>query len=148
MVTFSKKFQSAGFYHKDILRPNQSYRNFNTWLGDPVRAMQSVVIVSQINRLDLLSNVQTTGEYLQKEMELMAQRFPDKISAVRGQGTFIAFDTPDPAARDKFVTDIRKMGINMGGCGDRSVRVRPMLVFRRKHADIFLDRFERVLKEA
>lgn len=40
MVTFSKKAQAAGFYYgKSDLRPKQAYRQFNTWMGDPARAI-------------------------------------------------------------------------------------------------------------
>lgn len=35
----------------------------------------------------------------------------------------------------------------MGGCGERAVRLRPMLVFQKKHADILLKTMEDVLKE-
>jgi 4-aminobutyrate aminotransferase/(S)-3-amino-2-methylpropionate transaminase len=64
MVTFSKKMQIAGFYHKLETRAPQSYRNFNTWLGDPVRAMQAGVILEQIRADKLLDNVTITGNYL------------------------------------------------------------------------------------
>ena len=32
--------QAAGFYHNLDTRPSEPYRNFNTWMGDPVRALQ------------------------------------------------------------------------------------------------------------
>jgi 4-aminobutyrate aminotransferase/(S)-3-amino-2-methylpropionate transaminase len=35
IVTFSKKMLTGGLYHKADLRPKQSYRIFNTWVGDP-----------------------------------------------------------------------------------------------------------------
>ena len=35
----------------------------------------------------------------------------------------------------------------MGGCGDRAVRLRPMLIFQKKHADILLKTMEKVLGE-
>jgi 4-aminobutyrate aminotransferase/(S)-3-amino-2-methylpropionate transaminase len=31
-VTFSKKMQAAGFYHKAETTPNAPYRNYNTWM--------------------------------------------------------------------------------------------------------------------
>jgi 4-aminobutyrate aminotransferase/(S)-3-amino-2-methylpropionate transaminase len=31
-VTFSKKMQAAGIYHKKATRPNAPYRNYNTWM--------------------------------------------------------------------------------------------------------------------
>lgn len=48
--------------------------------------------------------------------------------------------------RDKFVSKMRENGVNMGGCGERAVRLRPMLVFEHKHADIFLEKVELTLR--
>ena len=40
MLTFSKKAQAAGFFYgRDDLRPARPYRQFNTWMGDPARAL-------------------------------------------------------------------------------------------------------------
>ena len=56
-VTFSKKMQGAGFYHNLNLRPSHPYRNFNTWMGDPIRALQAKVIIECIEKNDLLTLV-------------------------------------------------------------------------------------------
>lgn len=42
----------------------------------------------------------------------------------KGDGTFIAWDFPDAKTRDKFVMTMRKNGVQMGPCGDRSVSAR------------------------
>jgi len=36
-VTFSKKMQASGIYHKKDLRPLQSYRIYGTWMVCPTR---------------------------------------------------------------------------------------------------------------
>ncbi|CEP16195.1 hypothetical protein [Parasitella parasitica] len=137
MVTFSKKFQAAGFYLSPRLRPAHAYRLYNTWMGDPVRAMQAAAIVQEIKDKQLLRNVQNVGSYLQDNLADMARSTP--IENVRGQGAFIAFDLPDAKTRDSFLVDMRQRGVNIGGCGERTVRLRPMLTFQRQHADILLD---------
>lgn len=137
MVTFSKKFQAAGFFLSSKLRPTHAYRLYNTWMGDPVRAMQAAAIVQEIKDKDLLTNVKDVGQYIQDNLQEMTKSTP--IDNVRGQGAFIAFDLPDGAKRDAFLNDMRQRGVNIGGCGDRTVRLRPMLTFQRHHADILLD---------
>ncbi|KAG0285841.1 hypothetical protein BGZ98_005311 [Dissophora globulifera] len=139
IVTFSKKFLAAGWFHRPELRPDASYRNFNTWLGDPVRALQAKTVLHEIQSKDLIKNVAETGAYTKNELHGIENKYPSLISAVRGQGTFLAFDLPTTEERDAFVTTLRSLGVNTGGCGARSVRLRPMLVFQKKHADIFLD---------
>ncbi|KAG0330425.1 hypothetical protein BG004_002106 [Podila humilis] len=144
IVTFSKKFQAAGWFHRPELRADAPYRNFNTWMGDPIRALQAKTILKEIQSKDLVKNAAETGDYLKQELEELEHKYPKVISAVRGRGTFIAFDLPTPQERDAFVTRLRGQGVNTGGCGPKSIRLRPMLVFQKKHADIFLHAVDKV----
>jgi 4-aminobutyrate aminotransferase/(S)-3-amino-2-methylpropionate transaminase len=40
------------------------------------------------------------------------------------------------------------LGIQSGGCGNQTLRLRPALIFQEHHANIFLDTFRQVLKES
>jgi len=146
IVTFSKKAQTAGFYYgNNDLRPNKPYRQFNTWMGDPARALLFRAIIKEIERLDLVNNTAKTGDYLYAGLEQLAQKYPDEIQNLRGkgQGTFIAWDSP---RRDEVLKKGKGVGINIGGSGEHAVRLRPMLVFQRHHADILLDGLEKIFK--
>ena len=72
---------------------------------------------------------------------------PDLIHSARGAGTFCAVDCYNEATRDKIVGLLRNRGFQTGGCGTMSVRFRPSLVFQPKHARMFLEGLESVLKE-
>jgi len=146
MVTFSKKAQTAGYYFGDPdLRPNKPYRQFNTWMGDPARAILFRAIIREIERLDLVANTARVGDYLYAGLERLASQYPNEIQNLRGkgQGTFVAFDSP---RRDQFLKDAKSLGVNIGGSGERAVRLRPMLIFQRHHADILLDAIEKLIK--
>ena len=146
MVTFSKKAQAAGYYFgSEELRPNKPYRQFNTWMGDPARAILFRAIVNEIERLGLVQNTAETGEYLYNGLEQLAKRYPKEIQNLRGkgQGTFIAWDSP---RRDEVLKRAKGVGINIGGSGAQAVRLRPMLIFQKRHADIFLEAMEKVIK--
>lgn len=135
MVTFSKKAQTAGYYYgRPDLRPNKPYRQFNTWMGDPSKALLFRAIVNEIERLNLVENTQQTGEYLFGGLSALAERFPGQIQNLRGmgQGTFIAFDSPK---RDEFLKKGKMHGVNVGGSGERAVRLRPMLIFQKHHGE-------------
>jgi 4-aminobutyrate aminotransferase/(S)-3-amino-2-methylpropionate transaminase len=146
MVTFSKKAQTAGYYFGDnALRPNKPYRQFNTWMGDPARAILFRAIIKEIKRLDLVNNTANVGEYLYSGFEQLAKQYPKDIQNLRGkgQGTFIAFDSP---RRDEVLKRAKGVGINIGGSGEKAVRLRPMLVFQKHHADILFNGLERIFK--
>ena len=146
MVTFSKKAQTAGYYFGNPeLRPNKPYRQFNTWMGDPARALLFRAIIKEIERLDLVNHTAKVGDYLYAGIEGLAKQYPGEFQNLRGkgQGTFIAFDSP---RRDEFLKKAKSVGINIGGSGERAVRLRPMLVFQQHHADILLDAMEKIVK--
>ncbi|KAI9050183.1 hypothetical protein LZ554_006324 [Drepanopeziza brunnea f. sp. 'monogermtubi'] len=146
MVTFSKKAQTAGYYFGNPeLRPNKPYRQFNTWMGDPSRALLFKAIIEEIDRMDLVNNTAKVGDYLFSGIERLAERYPGEITNLRGkgQGTFIAFDSP---RRDEFLKKAKSVGVNIGGSGEAAVRLRPMLIFQRHHADILLEAMEKIVK--
>lgn len=147
IVTFSKKMQAAGLYHNIEFRPSEPYRNFNTWMGDPIRAMELETIVDVIKKDNLLENVQITGEYLTKNLLALEKKHNGKISNVRGPGTFVAFDLASAEKRDELVGKLRLLGVESGGCGVNSLRLRPMLVAKPAHIAQFLERLDSALAD-
>lgn len=166
MVTFSKKAQTAGYYFGNpALRPNKPYRQFNTWMGDPSRALIFRGIIEEVERLGLVENTRTTGDYLYSGLDRLSQKYPQHFQNLRGkgQGTFIAWDTPK---RDEFLAKAKSVGVNIGGSGVSAIRLRPMLVFQKHHgmdipgtpkirpqnmltslsADILLESIEKIIK--
>ncbi|KAK3046661.1 4-aminobutyrate transaminase [Extremus antarcticus] len=142
MVTFSKKAQTAGYYFGNSeLRPNKPYRQFNTWMGDPARALLFRAIIQEIERLNLVQNTAETGDYLYNGLTDLSKRYPKEIQNLRG--TFIAWDSP---RRDEVLKKAKGVGINIGGSGEKAVRLRPMLIFQKKHADILMDGLEKIFK--
>ncbi|KAJ4424740.1 4-aminobutyrate transaminase [Gnomoniopsis sp. IMI 355080] len=145
MVTFSKKAQTAGYYFGNPeLRPNKPYRQFNTWMGDPARAILFRAIIEEIEKHDLVAQTARVGDYLYGKLAALATKYPGQFENLRGkgQGTFIAFDNP---RRDEFVKKAKSFGVNIGGSGANAVRLRPMLTFEEKHADILLEKLEQIV---
>src|SRR5277367_2340407 len=87
MVTFSKKAQTAGYYFGNPeLRPNKPYRQFNTWMGDPARAILFRAIIQEIERLDLVNNTAQVGDYLYLGLKRLQSQYPHEIMNLRGKG--------------------------------------------------------------
>src|SRR3569833_2030062 len=145
MVTFSKKAQTAGYYYGNPeLRPNKPYRQFNTWMGDPARALLFRAIIDEVMDRDLVRRTAQVGDYLFAKLEGLASRYPAAFQNLRGKGmgTFIAFDNP---RRDDFLKRAKSFGVNIGGSCPSAVRLRPMLFFEEKHADILIEALEKIV---
>ncbi|RKP32343.1 4-aminobutyrate aminotransferase [Metschnikowia bicuspidata] len=148
MVTFSKKLQSAGYYfHDPEIIPNQPIRQFSTWCGDPARMILAGAIGKEVVEKDLTKQAARVGDYLYAKLESLAAKYPDYMADLRGKNraTYIAWSFKDASFRNKFLADMKAVGINVGGCAEDSVRLRPTLVFEWKHANILVTAMEKIL---
>ncbi|XP_017777077.1 PREDICTED: 4-aminobutyrate aminotransferase, mitochondrial [Nicrophorus vespilloides] len=147
IVTFSKKMQIGGYFHNLEMQPATPYRIFNTWMGDPGKMLIVEEILKVVKQQNLLDVVNKTGLKLKSGLEQLQNEFPALLNSVRGRGTFLAMNAANTKLRDDLVNRMKQKGIQSGGCGEISIRLRPALIFQEHHADIFLDTFRQVLKE-
>lgn len=57
-------------------------------------------------------------------------------------GTYIAFDTPNASV---LLKEMKSLGVLVGSCGVKTIRLRPMLIFTESHIDPLIDAFNTVL---
>jgi 4-aminobutyrate aminotransferase/(S)-3-amino-2-methylpropionate transaminase len=132
MVTFSKKFQIAGFYAKPCFRAEDGCPTNSTWAGDPFRGELLREIIDIVQEENLIHKAEQTGEALKERL----QHLPN----IRGKGAFLAFDLDSPTSRDKFLEDMQANGVLVGGCGLKSIRLRPPLTFHKEEEiDFFVN---------
>ena len=141
IVSFSKRTQVAGYFMKQdsALRPKESYRIFNTWMGDPSKMLMCKAIINTIINEKLLENVTITGEYLKKGLIKLCELHPELLGQARGKGLFCAITAVNMEVRDKLIVMMRNKGVESGGSGEATIRLRPALIFAPKDAEIFLN---------
>lgn len=145
-MTFAKKMQIGGYFYRDDLRMDQPYRIANTWLGDPIRIVFLEATLEAVHRDKLIDLNRDTGKYMLDHLKTFCKKYPHLINSARGLGTFSSFDGATAEIRDKIIQKLKNLGIQCGACGDKTMRIRPSLIFTQKHADVFLDRLEQALK--
>lgn len=91
-------------------RPKQSYRVFNTWMGDPSKVILLEAIVNVIKKEDLLKKVTRVGDYMLKHLMDIQKEYSNLINSARGRGTFIAFDCASPEIRDAVIKKLLTKG--------------------------------------
>ncbi len=146
IVTFAKKLQVSGFFMKPELRPARSNAINMYWSGDPARLLTLKAYKKVLETDGLVKKMELTGKYLKNSLIKISDKYPI-ISNVRGQGTFQAFDLPSPELAAEFMKMLFSTGVNTGLCGERSIRIRPTLIFTPKHADVYLARVEHLAQK-
>lgn len=138
---------SCGFYHNNNTKVEQPYRHFNTFFGDPVRT-QLTAAQNKVIKEDKLHEVAAaTGAHMMGRLQELEKKHPRFLQRLRGRGTYIAFSADSTAARDAVCAGLKKHGVNQGGCGLDSFRLRPTLYLEQKHADIYVDALERTFQD-
>ena len=146
-VTFAKKMLSCGFYHNENTRMTTPYRHMNTFMGDPIRIALTAAQNDIIKEDKLAELAVETGAYLQDKLAALAVKHPQFIKAVRGKGTFLAFDCDTVELRNEVLAKLKAQGVHQGGCGVKTIRLRPTLYFEKKHADIYTEALDNAIEE-
>ncbi|CAJ0929685.1 unnamed protein product, partial [Mesorhabditis belari] len=147
IVTFSKKMITGGYYYADHLRVKEGYRIYNTWVGDPTKLFLLEEVIKVLKRDGLIQKNAEVGKEFQKQLHQLQEAHPAKLANARGLSTFAAIDLSSAELRDKLVTQATNNGLHCGGCGEKTLRFRPSLVYEKKHVDLTFDLLDKTLKQ-
>ncbi|HSU53114.1 MAG TPA: L-lysine 6-transaminase [Candidatus Dormibacteraeota bacterium] len=132
LLTFGKKAQVCGVMagpRLDEVKDNcfrLTSRISSTWGGNFTDYVRSTHYLRIIEEEKLVDKARETGGYFLAELEKLSRKH-SVISAVRGRGLMLAFDLPDTAKRDAFWKGSYEFGLLVVRCGERSIRLRPVL---------------------
>ena len=90
------------------------------------------IILEIIEKENLLENAKLMGDFLQSELNNMAEEFPFYVTNPRGLGLFAAFDLPSQTERDNVIAKLMKNKLLILPSGDRAIRFRPHLNVTKK----------------
>lgn len=131
-----------------------TFRYFNTFGGNPVCIAAADAVLNEIERLDVLNNVVSTGALLRTGLaETLAAH--GLMATVRGTGLIAGGDlssvretqAESKAVVDGIVNGLRNRGVLISSTGPRGtvLKVRPPLVFRPEHVERVLSALDDTL---
>jgi len=98
----------------------------STWGGNFTDFVRATHYLRIIEHEKLVENARVKGDSFKRGLQDLARKH-SIVTAVRGRGLMLAFDLPDAASRDAFWKDAFELGLLVLRCGDRSIRLRPVL---------------------
>lgn len=140
IVAFGKKTQVCGMMSSNRINEveknvfNQSSRINSTFGGNLSDFVRMAKILEIITDDKLVLNANTQGHYLNQRLIELSNQFPI-ITNVRSKGLFAAFDVPSPIVRNEIIKQAFKNKLIILGCGNRSIRFRPMLPITKTKID-------------
>lgn len=150
IIAFGKKTQVCGIMSTrriDEVEKNVfhvSSRINSTWGGNLVDMVRCARYLQIMESEKLVENAARVGARLLDGLRAVEEEFP-QVTNARGRGLLIAFDLPDTAARNAVRLACWERGLAVLTCGERSVRLRPPLIFSDADADTALARLRDAL---
>ena len=139
-----------------VNRFREGTRYFNTFASSPLQAAAGAAVLDVLEQEDLKTNAASVGQYLRDGLERLQPRF-EPMADVRGDGLFVGVEwvsdrknrTADRSEAVEIVNRMKDKGFLFGNAGafGNVLKLRPPLVFRHEHADLFLTAFEETLVE-
>jgi len=128
---------------------------FSTFGGNPVAMAAARAVLDAIEDERILDNARTTGDELRAGLRELGASF-GRIGDVRGMGLATGVEIVRPGttiadreAADLIVNGLRDRGVLIGttAAAGNVLKIRPPLVFGRRHADLLVARLGDVLEQ-
>jgi len=152
MLAFGKKTQVCGIMvgnRVDEIKNNVfkvSSRLNSTWGGNLVDMVRCQKYLEIIKKENLIENAAKQGKYLQKGLEEISQKYPEKISNARGLGLMCAFDATSPEKRDILKQKLYQNNLLILSCGAKTIRFRPPLIISTDEINEALEIVDKTVK--
>jgi len=127
--------------YQDLLGPGTHGTTFG---GTPLACAVAAKVMDVIQRDKLADNARAVGEFIKSELQRLAGKFPNVITAVRGLGLLIGFEIAsnipafaagDRAASIQFVNRLHEAGALGIPAGNTVIRILPPLNLSRREAE-------------
>jgi len=107
----------------------------STYGGSPVPCAAGLATLEVIKSDKLLANAAEQGEFLLSGLRDLQQKYPGRITDVRGIGLMIGVEFRTAGEAEAVQRQAFERGLLVLECGERSIRISPPLIVSRAQAD-------------
>ena len=118
-----------------------------TFGANPVVANVALAVLGKIADEGFLEGVASKGQRLRMGLEKLQQRWPERISELRGRGLIQGAVVTDRPGAD-YLADFREREILVAPCGPDMVRFLPPLIVDEDRIDQVIDVFDEILRQS
>lgn len=113
-----------------------------TFGGNPLACAAANAALGVIEEDNLIENTEKMGEYFKLELEKLKDKYPTKISNVRGLGLLLGMELKDEGA--KVVSDCLAKGIIINCTAGKVLRFVPSLIVNKEEIDCVINALDEV----
>lgn len=142
LLVFGKKTQVCGFMASNRLDEVEGHvfqtssRINSTFGGGLVDFVRLALVCDAMKNDRLVENAEKMGAYLLEKLSDLG------VKNCRGKGLMCAFDLDTTVQRNHVIKKAFDNGLIILGCGERSIRFRPMLCVEKTGIDLAIDKLQ------
>jgi predicted acetylornithine/succinylornithine family transaminase len=115
----------------------------STFGGNPVACAAGIEVIKEVLENQLVEEVAKLGSDFLSELDLFKEKYPGKITEVRGFGFMIGVEMSSPCA--EIVNEFRNRGVLVNCTSENVIRILPPLISTKENIDKFLAVFQEIL---
>ncbi len=117
----------------------------STFGGNPLATAAGNAVFDIYEEENLVENSKAMGKYFKSKLNALMEKYPEKISEVRGEGLLVGAELNADIAKAVF-TGLFDLGYLTSLCGN-ALRLAPPLIIQKTDIDGFISALEKVLNE-
>lgn len=117
-----------------------------TFGGNPLATAAGLAVFDIYESEHLVENAKLKGEEFKNKLNMLRDKYPDKISDIRGAGLLIGIQVKDELGKTVF-NKLFENKILTSLCSGNTIRIAPPLIITSGDIDLFIKTFEQIIKE-
>lgn len=117
-----------------------------TFGGNPLATAAGLAVFDIYESENLVENAKLKGEEFKNKLNMLRDKYPDKISDIRGAGLLIGIQVKDELGKTVF-NKLFENKILTSLCSGNTIRIAPPLIIASGDIDLFIKTFEQIIKE-
>lgn len=117
-----------------------------TFGGNPLAAAAGLAVFDIYESENLVENAKLKGEEFKNKLNMLRDKYPDKISDIRGAGLLIGIQVKDELGKTVF-NKLFENKILTSLCSGNTIRIAPPLIITSGDIDLFIKTFGQIIKE-
>ena len=117
-----------------------------TFGANPVASAVAITVLDKLMADGFLEGVASKGAHLRARLEKLQQRWPERITEIRGRGLIVGAVVADKPAAE-YLTAFRERDILVAPCGTDVVRFLPPLIVEKDQIGETMDVFDEILRQ-
>lgn len=117
-----------------------------TFGGNPLATAAGLAVFDIYESEHLVENAKLKGDEFKNKLNMLRDKYPDKISDIRGAGLLIGIQVKDELGKTVF-NKLFENKILTSLCSGNTIRIAPPLIITSGDIDLFIKTFEQIIKE-